>query len=69
MACRSGATERLTGLLWHIRMFINACRNSSGTIPDNGKFPLRDLLFIMVGPYPDQEIQEKSTDSNIKHHD
>lgn len=61
----------LTGLLCGIfGMFINAYGNSFW-----GQFPtmvisFTGLTFIMVGPYLDQEIQEKkSTDSNIKHHD
>ena len=59
----------LTGLLCGIfGMFINAYGNSFW-----GQFPtmvisFTGLTFIMVGPYLDQEIQEKkSTDSNIKH--
>ena len=61
----------LTGLLCGIfGMFINAYGNSFW-----GQFPtmvisFTELTFIIVGPYLDQEIQEKkSTDSNIKHHD
>ena len=70
-AQRSGAeraTDRVT--LCIFGMFINAYGNSFW-----GQFPtmvisFTGLTFIMVGPYLDQEIQEKkSTDSNIKHHD